>query len=109
VYSHHSVVNIENNLLAFQRLLTGEAGIGFINYLIDVGDQDTADSMSTDVQLAIDGVKSYQNSLAEALVNNEAQVTQTHADVKKVTDKLKIDFITSLSLELPATSAGDND
>jgi predicted lipoprotein len=109
VYSHHSVVNIENNLLAFQKLLTGEAGIGFTHYLIDVGDQNTADSMSTDVQLAIDGVKSYQNSLAEALVNNEAQVTQTHADVKKVTDKLKIDFITSLSLELPATSAGDND
>jgi predicted lipoprotein len=109
VYSHHSIINIENNLLAFQKLLTGEAGIGFTHYLIDVGDQDTADSMSTFVQLAIDGVQSYQHTLAEALINNEAQVIQTHADVKEVTDKLKIDFITSLSLELPATSAGDND
>jgi predicted lipoprotein len=109
VYAHHSITNIENNLLAFQKLLTGKTGTGFTHYLIDVGDQDTADSMSTDVQLAIDGVQNYQNSLAEALVNNEAQVTQTHANVKEVTDKLKIDFITSLSLELPATSAGDND
>ncbi|TWX50224.1 imelysin family protein [Colwellia hornerae] len=109
VYAHHSVTNIENNLLAFQKLLTGKTGTGFTHYLIDVGDPDTADSMSTDVQLAIDGVQSYQNSLADALVNNEAQVTQTHADVKQVTDRLKIDFITSLSLKLPATSAGDND
>jgi predicted lipoprotein len=109
VYSHHSIINIENNLLAFQKLLTGETGVGFTHYLIDVGDQDTADSMSTFVQLAIDGVQSYQHTLAETLVKNEAQVTQTHADVKEVTDKLKIDFITSLSLELPATSAGDND
>lgn len=108
-YSHHSMNNIENNLLAFQKLLTGDAGIGFIDYLIDVDDQDTADVMSSGIQLAIDGVQSYQNTLAETLVNNEAQVTQTHTDVKAVTDKLKIDFITSLSLELPVTSAGDND
>ncbi|MDO6445885.1 imelysin family protein [Colwellia sp. 1_MG-2023] len=108
-YSQHSINNIENNLQAFQKLLTGDEGIGFIDYLIDVGDQDTADAMSSGVQLAIDGVQSYQNTLAETLVNNEAQVTQTHTDVKAVTDKLKIDFITSLSLELPVTSAGDND
>jgi predicted lipoprotein len=109
VYSHNSIVNIENNLLAFQKLLTGDVGIGFTHYLIDVGAQDTANTISTDVQLAIDGVQNYQNTLAETLVNNEAQVIQTHADVKAVTDKLKVDFITSLSLELPVTSAGDND
>ena len=108
-YSNNAMTNIENNLLAFQRLLTGDVGVGFLHYLIDVGDQDTADSMSGDIQLAIDGVQNYQHTLAETLVNNEAQVTQTHAEVKAVTDKLKIDFITSLSLELPATSAGDND
>lgn len=109
VYSHNSIVNIENNLLAFQKLLTGDVGIGFTHYLIDVGAQDTANTISTDVQLAIDGVQNYQNTLAETLVNNEEQVIQTHADVKAVTDKLKVDFITSLSLELPVTSAGDND
>ncbi len=109
VYAHHSTTHIENNLLAFQKLLTGDAGIGFTNYLIDVGDQSTADTMSTNVQLAIDGMQAYQASLAETLVNDENQVTTTHADIKKVTDQLKVDFITSLSLELPATSAGDND
>ena len=109
VYSHNSIVNIENNLLAFQKLLTGDVGIGFTHYLIDVGAQDTANTISTDVQLAIDGVQNYQNTLAETRVNNEEKVIQTHADVKAVTDKLKVDFITSLSLELPVTSAGDND
>lgn len=109
VYAHHSVTHIENNLLAFQKLLTGDAGVGFISFLIDVGDQETADSMSSNIQIAIDGMQAYQTTLAETLVNDEAQVITTHADVKKVTDKLKFDFITSLSLELPATSAGDND
>ena len=108
-YALNSIINIENNLLAFQKLLTGDAGVGFTHYLIDVGDQDTADSMSAGVQVAIDDVQSYQVTLAEMLVNNEAQVTKTHTDVKAITDKLKVDFITSLSLELPATSAGDND
>ena len=70
--------------MAFQKLLTGDTGIGFTHYLIDVGDQDTADSMSTDVQLAINGVQNYQNTLADTLINNEAQVVQTHADVKAV-------------------------
>lgn len=109
VYAHHSVVNIENNLLAFQKLLTGEKGIGFTHYLIDAGDKTTANTMSTDAQQVIDNVKAYKDTLAVTLVNNEAQVTKTHADVKKITDKLKVDFITSLSLKLPATSAGDND
>jgi predicted lipoprotein len=109
LFAHHSVANIENNLLAFQKLLTGGTGIGFTDYLIDEGDETTASMMTADVQQAIVGVQGFQETLGEALINNEAQVTQTHADIKAVTDKLKVDFITSLSLQLPATSAGDND
>lgn len=109
LFAHHSVANIENNLIAFQKILTGDAGIGFTHYLIDEGDQATADAMTTDVQQAITNIQAYQQTLAEALSTDEAAVTQTHAEIRDVTDKLKTDFITSLSLQLPATSAGDND
>lgn len=109
VYANNSIDNIENNLLAFQKLFTGELGLGFLEYLIDVGDEITADTMSSDVEQAIEGVQAYQNTLAATLVNNEEQVVQTHTEIKNITDKLKTDFITSLSLELPVTSAGDND
>ena len=108
-FAMQSISHVTNNLKAFQDLLTGKDGVGFIEYLIDVGDQDTADSMSADVQAAIDDTEAYQTTLAQALLDNEAQVTQTHTKVKAVTDKLKVDFINSLALELPQTSAGDND
>ena len=77
--------------------------------VVNVGDQDTATTMTTDVEEAITDIQAYQQTLAQTLATNEAQVTQTHSNVKDVTDKLKTDFITSLSLQLPATSAGDND
>ena len=52
---------------------------------------------------------SYETSLAETLTNDSAIVLTTHTEVKSITDTLKSDFITSLALELPQTSAGDND
>lgn len=108
--SGNSVNNILNNLIGFQKLFTGtESGTGFEDYLIDVGDQDTADTMSADINTAIADTQSYSNTLAQTLEDSPEQVEQTHAEVKKITDKLKADFITSLSLELPQTAAGDND
>jgi hypothetical protein len=36
-------------------------------------------------------------------------VQEVHDQLKDVTDNMKTDFIQRLALELPATSAGDND
>lgn len=108
-YSANSFANILNNLIGFEKLLTGNDGKGFVEYLIDVGDKETANAMTNDVSNAISVINTYEESLAQALVNNPDRVEQTHAEVKKVTDKLKTDFINSLALELPKTSAGDND
>ncbi|SET00856.1 imelysin family protein [Thalassotalea agarivorans] len=108
-FSMHSYDNIQNNLIAFERLLTGDGGIGFTDYLVDVGDQDTADTMTADVATAIANVSASENSMQQDLINDEVGVQQKHAEVKAVTDKLKVDFINSLALELPSTSAGDND
>ncbi|OFC69415.1 imelysin family protein [Alteromonas confluentis] len=108
-YAQRSFAHILNNLIGFQALLTGSDGPGFTDFLIDVGDTDTAETMRDDITTAIENVRAYETTLAEALVQDPDAVTQTHADVKSVTDNLKADFINSLALELPATSAGDND
>lgn len=109
-FSANSLNNILNNLIGFEKLLTGDnKGLGFIDYLIDVGDQDTADAMTSDVQQAISSTQTYEHSLADTLALDPDRVEQTHREVKKITDKLKADFITSLALELPQTAAGDND
>ncbi|GLX78850.1 hypothetical protein tinsulaeT_21900 [Thalassotalea insulae] len=108
-FAHQSITHIVNNLKGFDQLLTGNAGTSFVDYLIDEQAQDTADAIVADVQIAINQASSYQASLAETLVTDSATAEQTHQNIKQVTDKLKTDFINSLALELPQTSAGDND
>lgn len=110
--SEHSLTNIKNNLLAFQKMFNGSENadaIGFNDYLIDVGDTITAEEMQTNITKALTAIDQLTSSLADTLENNPDQVEQIHTDVKDITDQLKADFITSLALELPATSAGDND
>ncbi|MEW6993230.1 imelysin family protein [Colwelliaceae bacterium MEBiC 14330] len=117
-YSQHSIDNIINNLQALKEFMQGqitdensliEEATGFRDYLIDVGDQETADSIDANLTTAIANAQAYEMSLAETLISDEDKVIQTHSDVKNITDKLKTDFINSLALELPKTAAGDND
>jgi len=108
-YSKHSLSNIQNNVLAFEKLFTGVDGIGFSDYLIDVGDTATATDMQTSITKVLTTIESLNTTLSDTLENNPDQAEQVHTEVKEITDKLKTDFITSLALELPATSAGDND
>lgn len=114
-YSEHSIQNIQNNLQALKMFMHGSqntdevSALGFTDYLKDVGDQSTADSINNNVESAIASTESYEESLAKTLANDPVKVMQTHDEVKKITDKLKSDFINSLALELPKTAAGDND
>lgn len=108
-YSMHSLTNIKNNILAFEKLFTGNQGIGFNDYLIDVGSTTTATEMQANITKALTAIEQLTTTLSNTLDNSPEQVEQIHTDVKDITDQLKTDFITSLALELPATSAGDND
>lgn len=108
-HSNHSLANILNNLSAFEKLLTGDQGIGFTDYLVDEGDDATANAMTTSLTKAQATIAASDVSLAQSLETNADSATQMHAEVKEVTDKLKVDFINSLALKLPSTSAGDND
>ena len=108
-YSQNSFNNIVNNLIGFEKLLTGNNLLGFTDYLIDVGDQVIADSMLTNTKQAINQLSSIEVTLTETLTSDSVLATQVHTDVKVITDQLRDDFINSLALKLPATSAGDND
>ncbi|NKF49326.1 imelysin family protein [Shewanella sp. WXL01] len=105
----HSIENIVSNLQALKALYQGDEGIGFDDYLIDEDAQETADKITTAIDAAIADASAYQASLSQTLTDNEQQVITTHGEVKAVTDQLKSDFINTLALELPQTSAGDND
>ncbi len=111
VYADHSLENIIANLQALKALyLGGEAeNVGFDDFLNDVGDNDTATRLLADIDAAISHAQSLNGSYSSLLTEQTEEVEQLHSEVKSVTDTVKTDFIQSLALELPATSAGDND
>ncbi|GAA0820777.1 hypothetical protein GCM10009111_26770 [Colwellia asteriadis] len=114
-YSEHSLENIINNLQALKMFMHGSQNIdeltalGFTDYLKDVGDTITADSINEYIDNALSSAQNYQASLAKTLSDDPDKVMETHDEVKNISDKLKSDFIQSLALELPKTAAGDND
>jgi predicted lipoprotein len=104
--------NTISNIQGLNMIFTGgetDAGIGFEDYLLDVGATDTATQMRKNLTDVIEFAMTLQQSLTELLAQDPEQVQQVHDQLKKVTDSMKADFIQSLALELPATSAGDND
>jgi predicted lipoprotein len=109
-----SLANIQANLAAFEKLFTGNGSVegnttGFDDFLVEEEGADTKDAMITGLQESNQVIESINGSLQQALVSEKEKVEQTHAKVKDVTDQLKHDFINKLALELPKSSAGDND
>ncbi|WP_298444685.1 imelysin family protein [uncultured Ferrimonas sp.] len=107
--SGSSLANVGNNLTAFRALFAGHDGIGFDDYLIEVGSNELAQQMLANLDTAIASQTELGASLVQQLQQTPAQVQQLHDQTKAVTDQLKVDFINSLALDLPPTSAGDND
>lgn len=114
--SRHSMQAKEHlisNMKGFEKLFTGNGEnngtIGFDDFLKDVGDLETSQSMSDAIAVVMARLSDSQGTLTEQLNTDASAVEETHAKVKTITDAMKTDFIVSLSLELPATSAGDND
>ena len=65
--------------------------------------------MLTGLEQSNAALNAINGSLQQALIDEKDKVETSHAKVKDVTDQLKHDFINKLALELPKSSAGDND
>ncbi len=114
--SAHSVENIIANLLALSKLYYGSSdglessdGVGFDDFLKAVGDEQTAERIAAGLNAARLMAAELDKPLATLLVEEPAKVVALHQQLKTVTDEMKGNFINSLALELPQTSAGDND
>ncbi|WP_028117669.1 imelysin family protein [Ferrimonas senticii] len=112
--SASSLSNVGNNLSALRRLFTGVDGsgvdgVGFDDYLNEVGSNQLAVQILSDIDQALASQVALGASLVAQLNDDPDAVRQLHSQTKAITDQLKVDFINDLALELPATSAGDND
>ena len=110
-YAKHSIENIHANISAFEQLFNGggDGNLGFDDFLDNQSATDTKTIMLQGISDSKVASEAITTDLQTALDSNTPAVTTTHAKVKDVTDQLKNDFINKLALELPATSAGDND
>lgn len=112
-WSGRSKENIVANLSGFRAAFLGgataSAGIGFDDFLTELGAPDLATEMAAETDAAIGAVQAVPGTMEEALASNPASVVAAHDAVKAMTDDLKSTFVTVLNLRVPDEGAGDND
>jgi uncharacterized protein len=113
LYAQQSTAHLRHNLVGFRKLFqgceSGYGGFGFDDWLRAVGASDLADRMLDALTRAEDAVKALDPPLEQALATDGAKVMAVYDAFKGLTDLLKADFITTLNLELPKPTQGDND
>jgi predicted lipoprotein len=113
-FAHRSKRHIRNNLLGFRMLLTGcgadASGLGWGDVLVALGRADLAMDLEKDTLAAIAAVDAIaQADLDTAITQDLARVRALYDAVKRITDRLKSEFVTVLDLELPKRVESDND
>lgn len=112
-YGDRASFAIRANLVALKRVFTGTTpaadGPGFDDFLRALGAPALADQMTANLDDAIAKANAMPDSFIGALSSDYASIVATHGAVKAVTDDLKSQFLTVLSLEIPDDVAADND
>ncbi|WP_394823155.1 imelysin family protein [Pendulispora albinea] len=113
LFAHVSKEHIKANLRGFRRLFQGCAddgtGIGFDDWLREVGAADLADRMLAALARVEASLDAVETSFDEALANSPGKLQAVYTALKALTDSMKTEFVTVLNLELPKGSEGDND
>lgn len=107
--SREAIVANLDGLRAVIRGDFAEPGHGFDTLLELRGAGALATEMDAALVTARARAEGLPAPIAEAVVSNLGDVQQLHADVKVFTDFLKLQFVTVLSLQVPAEGAGDAD
>ena len=113
-YANYSKEAIIANLNGLQEIFLGNAvsadpEYGFDDYLADKNASSTATELTQEMNTATTNAQAVTGTLNDALVSDEDAVRTLHANIKKITDRLKGGFVTSLNLTIPRDAAGDGD
>ena len=107
--SGQSIRWIEANLVGFWTLYTAGDEWGMDDLLIELGHGDVAEAMETAYAEAIDTTSTLEGRLDQLILNDRAAVEQLYSSIKGLTDLIKGDLATVLTLEIPQEASGDND
>lgn len=133
-YSDNALDNLRNNLVGFRSIFTGLPDSGSRNFSFDDllfinNFPEISDSILARTDEAIAQIDAFTSSFSDEVneIVDEATTTacinasanpdaptdlracQLHGKVKQITDELKGDFLTIISLNLPSRVEGDND
>ncbi len=128
-YSETSFQHVRDNLTAFKTSFNGKNGLGFDDIIIARGFASTAQQMNDDIDNAIAYIDTLNTSLRsqsldfnengsiEACENSQANpdtvrtvpMCSLYGYLKRISDALRIDFVTIVNLDLPSRGQSDND
>ncbi|MDP6933334.1 MAG: imelysin family protein [Myxococcota bacterium] len=100
---------IQANLQGFELLFTGGDGTGMDDLLVEVGHGDLAAEILANLDAAHLASEAVDGTLAEAIEDSPDQAEALYDAVKSITDLVKGDLATVLSLQLPSEGGGDTD
>ena len=104
--SGNALANIAANLRG-ARLIIGAPG--FERLVRVLGADELADSLVAALDAADAAVAAVEGPLAEAVASRPAQVRAAYDGIKRLTDLLKTQLVTTLNLTLPDEGASDAD
>jgi len=111
LYAKTGSDNLRANLRGFRLLFEGcgdnFTGLGFDDWLRNVGAGDVADRMLAAIANAESAMANFD--IDKAFVQDPASVDNVRKAFKAITDILKTDMMTVLNLERPMALEGDND
>jgi len=107
--SGHSLRWIEGNILGFLDLFTAGENYGFSDLLVDMGHADLADEIVAAGEGVLDALDPLDGPLNTLIVDDPARVQVLYDALKTLTDLIKGDLATVLTLQIPSEAAGDND
>jgi predicted lipoprotein len=112
-HSGVGAASIRANLEALRVMITGgpdpDTADGFDDLLVQLGHADIAETVLTDIDLAIAQADALAASPQQVALDDPDDLLALHTAVKRVTDALKGPFTMALMLTIPAEGAGDND
>ncbi len=110
VLSDTTLSSIGGNLAGYELLFTGGEGVGMADLLESRGHGDLATETLDGLQVAEAALAQAQEISAEEVLSGSSEtLLALYEAVARVTDVLKGDMVTVLSLQVPSEAAGDND
>jgi len=128
-YSRSSFAQIRANLASFLALFQGGEGSGFDDLIDHEGYPEVSQRFADHVQAAIDAIDDVETPLHEQVVamdndRGETDCANVHANpdtpaepsacrvaglIRRITNDLKIDFVTLVGVSIPGSAQTDND